>query len=106
MRDDMLSAVRRTTPLTVRASAVAFTLTLASCATGAGSGSAPVSAPVPAATPGSRGVNSGNVSHPLNPAADARWADSVLATLSLRDKAAQMVWVWTLGDFTAVDAPA
>jgi beta-N-acetylhexosaminidase len=30
----------------------------------------------------------------------------VLATLSLRQKAAQMVWVWTLGDFTAVDAPA
>ncbi|MES2521836.1 MAG: glycoside hydrolase family 3 N-terminal domain-containing protein [Gemmatimonadota bacterium] len=38
-----------------------------------------------------------------NPAADLRWADSVLATLSLRDKAAQMVWVWTLGDYTAVD---
>ena len=41
-----------------------------------------------------------------NPAADAKWADSVLATLSLRQKAAQMVWVWTLGDFTAVDAPS
>lgn len=41
-----------------------------------------------------------------NPAADARWADSVLATLSLRQKAAQMVWVWTLGDFTAADAPS
>jgi beta-N-acetylhexosaminidase len=39
-------------------------------------------------------------------AADVRWADSVLATLSLREKAAQMVWVWTLGDYTAVDAPA
>jgi beta-N-acetylhexosaminidase len=42
---------------------------------------------------------------PKNPAADARWADSVLATLSLRQKAAQMVWVWTLGDFTATDMP-
>ncbi|MBL0170622.1 MAG: hypothetical protein IPP90_07805 [Gemmatimonadaceae bacterium] len=41
-----------------------------------------------------------------NPAADARWADSVLATLTLRQKAAQMVWVWTLGDYTAIDAPA
>ena len=41
-----------------------------------------------------------------NPAADARWADSVLATLTLRQKAAQMVWVWTLGDYTASDAPA
>jgi beta-N-acetylhexosaminidase len=36
----------------------------------------------------------------------ARWADSVLATLSLRQKVGQMVWVWTLGDYTAVDAPA
>ncbi|MEP6780119.1 MAG: glycoside hydrolase family 3 protein, partial [Gemmatimonadaceae bacterium] len=33
-------------------------------------------------------------------------ADSVLKTLSLRDKAAQMVWVWTLGDYTAVDNSA
>ncbi|MEO7998938.1 MAG: glycoside hydrolase family 3 N-terminal domain-containing protein, partial [Gemmatimonadaceae bacterium] len=39
------------------------------------------------------------------PAADRKWADSVLATLDLRDKAAQMVWVWTLGDYTAVDNP-
>lgn len=38
--------------------------------------------------------------------ADARWADSVLATLTLRQKAAQMVWVWTLGDYSATDAPA
>ena len=38
-----------------------------------------------------------------NPATDATWADSVLATLSLRDKAAQMVWPWVLGDYTAVD---
>ena len=41
-----------------------------------------------------------------SPAADAKWADSVLATLTLRQKAAQMVWVWTLGDYTADDAPA
>ena len=38
-------------------------------------------------------------------AGDARWADSVLATLSLRDKVAQMVWPWILGDFTSVDNP-
>jgi hypothetical protein len=31
-------------------------------------------------------------------AADQAWADSVLATLSLRDKAAQRVWPWVLGD--------
>lgn len=34
------------------------------------------------------------------------WADSVLATLSLQQKAAQMVWVWTLGDYSAADAPS
>ena len=34
---------------------------------------------------------------------DVAWADSVIATLSLRDKAAQMVWPWILGDYTAVD---
>jgi beta-N-acetylhexosaminidase len=33
------------------------------------------------------------------------WADSVLATLSLRDRAAQMVWPWVLGDYSAVDDP-
>ncbi len=54
---------------------------------------------VPGPQPTSRAVAA-------NPTADARWADSVLATLSLRQKAAQMVWVWTLGDYSAVDAPA
>jgi len=34
---------------------------------------------------------------------DEAWADSVLATMPLRDKAAQMVWPWILGDYTAVD---
>jgi beta-N-acetylhexosaminidase len=29
----------------------------------------------------------------------------VLSTLSLRQKVAQMVWVWTLGDYTATDNP-
>ncbi len=43
---------------------------------------------------------------PNDLAADRRWADSVLATLSLRQKAAQMVWVWSLGDYSATDAPA
>jgi beta-N-acetylhexosaminidase len=37
---------------------------------------------------------------------DEAWADSVLASLSLRDKAAQMVWPWILGDYTAVDNAA
>jgi beta-N-acetylhexosaminidase len=43
---------------------------------------------------------------PPDTAADGRWADSVLSTLTLRQKAAQMVWVWTLGDYTANDAPS
>ena len=34
------------------------------------------------------------------------WADSVLTTLSLRDKVAQMVWPWVLGDYTASDDAA
>ena len=43
---------------------------------------------------------------PVGSASDQAWADSVLATLSLRDKAAQMVWPWVLGDYTATDDPA
>ncbi|MDQ3949575.1 MAG: glycoside hydrolase family 3 protein [Gemmatimonadota bacterium] len=42
--------------------------------------------------------------HP--PAAPSPWADSVLGTLSLRDKAAQMVWPWVLADYQAYDSPA
>jgi beta-N-acetylhexosaminidase len=41
-------------------------------------------------------------------AASARrgdWADSVLAKMSLRDKAAQLVWPWVLGDYAAADDP-
>jgi beta-N-acetylhexosaminidase len=45
------------------------------------------------------------VEAPRGPASDAAWADSVLATMSLRDKAAQMVWPWLLGDYTAADDP-
>jgi beta-N-acetylhexosaminidase len=37
---------------------------------------------------------------------DTVWADSVLASMPLRDKAAQMVWPWILGDYTAVDNAA
>lgn len=37
---------------------------------------------------------------------DNAWADSVLATMPLRDKAAQMVWPWILGDYTASDNAA
>ena len=33
------------------------------------------------------------------------WEDSVLASLTLRDKAAQMVWQSTFGDYVSADAP-
>ena len=33
----------------------------------------------------------------------AKWVDSTLASLSLRERVGQMVWFWTLGDYTAVD---
>lgn len=36
----------------------------------------------------------------VNPAANA-WSDSVLRAMSLRDKAAQLVWPWILGDYVA-----
>jgi beta-N-acetylhexosaminidase len=36
---------------------------------------------------------------------DAEWADCVLAGMSLRDKAAQMVWPQVFGDYVASDAP-
>jgi beta-N-acetylhexosaminidase len=42
-----------------------------------------------------------------NPSSTARvsWADSVLATLTVREKAAQMVWPTVRGDYVATDAP-
>ncbi|MBA3673246.1 MAG: hypothetical protein H0W68_14640, partial [Gemmatimonadaceae bacterium] len=68
---------------------------LAACATAPAGGSAASPAPPTAA------------SAPSTSALGAEaWADSVLRTLSLRDKAAQMVWPWVLGDYTAYDDPA
>ena len=54
---------------------------------------------VACATPRARTAGDGRYAERASPAA-VRWADSALATLSLRDKAAQMVWPWVLGDFT------
>src|SRR5258707_13487083 len=34
-----------------------------------------------------------------------RWADSVLSSLTIRDKAAQMVWPTVLGDYTSGNSP-
>ncbi len=38
--------------------------------------------------------------------APSPWADSVLASLSLRDKAAQLVWPWMIADYQAYNSPA
>jgi beta-N-acetylhexosaminidase len=42
---------------------------------------------------------------PVAPTPAASWEDSVLATLSVRDKAAQMVWPNTFGDYASADSP-
>jgi beta-N-acetylhexosaminidase len=61
-----------------------------------------------ACMPATQAVNS--VSTPLDTnrttSADAEhWADSVLSSLTLREKAAQMVWPTVLGDYTSGDSP-
>ena len=47
----------------------------------------------------------GSASVPLPGRAASRWVDSVMATLTLREKAAQMVWPTVLGDYTPGDSP-
>ena len=86
----------------MRLGSIALSLGAVACATGGGS--APTGTPVP--TSGTTVVSSAQPApapRRADRAADLRWADSVLATLSLRDKAAQMVWPWVLGDYTPDD---
>lgn len=91
------------TRLALRSGALA--LALAACAPAA---SPPETGPRPAAggaaMPGAAAATRARVAP--DPAGDARWADSVLATLSPRDRAAQMVWPWILGDYTSNDDAA
>jgi beta-N-acetylhexosaminidase len=49
-------------------------------------------------------VNSGGMGR-LGVATPSRWTDSVLASLTLREKAAQIVWPFVLGDFVSGDSP-
>ena len=49
------------------------------------------------------GVSS-NAPAPVRPSTSS-WVDSVLGTLTLREKAAQMVWPTLLGDYTSGDSP-
>jgi beta-N-acetylhexosaminidase len=54
----------------------------------------------PVTTPGQQGV-----ARPAGaPGAAERWADSVLAGMTLREKAAQIVWPTVFGDFAAEDS--
>jgi beta-N-acetylhexosaminidase len=41
----------------------------------------------------------------LGAATSSRWTDSVMASLTLREKAAQIVWPWVLGDYVSGDSP-
>jgi beta-N-acetylhexosaminidase len=43
--------------------------------------------------------------HVKHPVAPRPWADSVLATLTLRQKVAQMVWPSVVGDYVSTDSP-
>lgn len=61
------------------------------------------SAPTPAVAP-PLSTDSGSVAAAAVPA-PADWVDSVLASLSLREKAAQMVWPTVMGDYVPADAP-
>jgi beta-N-acetylhexosaminidase len=78
-----------------RARLVAAAATLSACATARPPVPVETTAATTATTPDATGGREAKT-----------WADSVLATLSLRDKAAQMVWPWVLGDYTAADDPA
>ena len=62
------------------------------------------STPAPAAAP-PLAVDSGSVALVPAPRVSAAWVDSVLASLSLRDKAAQLVWPTVFGDYTSSDSP-
>ena len=72
----------------------------AGCAAAGARSATPVTPATPASAP-----TAPRTEARTTPRSHTEWADSVLATLTVRQKAAQMVWVWTLGDYTAVDAP-
>ena len=42
---------------------------------------------------------------PVSPVSANRWVDSLMAGMTLREKAAQMVWPTVLGNYTAGDSP-
>ena len=50
-------------------------------------------------------LSSGNTGSATAGATPARWTDSVLASLTLREKAAQIVWPSVFGDYVSGDSP-
>ena len=84
--------------VTIRGSALAvfalFPVAIAGCA-----GSTPAPAGAPPLL-----IDSGSVAVAA-PTAPADWVDSVLASLTLREKAAQMVWPTVYGDYSPSDSP-
>ena len=80
---------------------LAFVAALAACGTGRQSHelAAPANAPSPIAARRAA-ISACAIGD------ESRWSDCVLASLSLREKAAQMVWPTSLGDYTAADAPS
>ena len=83
--------------LLTRATSCASTIALIALAGCAGSTPAPAAAPPPSTDSGSVVATSSR--------APADWVDSVLASLSLREKAAQMVWPTVYGDYVSGDSP-
>ena len=83
--------------LLTRATSCASTIALIALAGCAGPTPAPAAAPPPSTDSGSVVATASR--------APADWVDSVLASLSLREKAAQMVWPTVYGDYVAGDSP-
>ena len=83
--------------LLTRATSCASTIALIALAGCAGSTPAPAAAPPPSTDSGSVVATASR--------APADWVDSVLASLSLREKAAQMVWPTVYGDYVSGDSP-
>src|SRR6476620_10251991 len=61
-------------------------------------------APVARSSGTGSGLEDINRTAPSTAAVD-KWADSVLSKLTLREKAAQMVWPSVFGDYTSGDSP-
>ena len=86
--DHRASMLTRTRSLYRATAAAVGIIVLASCATPpATTGNAPVASPMAPNAP----LNDGS----------RRWVNQTLASLSLRDRVAQMVMVWVLGDYTS-----